>query len=71
MSRRMSFVFPQRSVARLDKIKEEQELTSYTDVVRQALRLYEWALEASRDGKEFYVKDANGNETKVDIFVSA
>ncbi len=71
MSRRMSFVLPDRSVARLDKIKTEQELTSYTDVVRQALRMYEWALAANRDGKQFYVKDADGTETKVDIFISA
>ncbi len=71
MSRRMSFVFPDRSVARLNKIKAEQELTSYTDVVRQALRIYEWALEANSEGKEFYVKNIDGTETKVDIFVSA
>jgi hypothetical protein len=66
----MSFMFPEQSIERLEKIKSQTELTSYTDIVRQSLRLYEWMLNQTAAGNDFIIKDGDGNETKVDIFVS-
>lgn len=57
-SKRIQFEFPPDAVERLDRIKQETNSGSYAELVRNALRVYEWIVEAQKKGYEIgLVKD--------------
>lgn len=49
-SKRIQFEFPPEAVDRLDRIKRETGAGSYAELVRNALRVYEWVLEVEKQG---------------------
>jgi hypothetical protein len=57
--KRIQFEFPPDAVERLDRMKRDTNATSYAELVRNALRVYEWMTEAKqRDGYDIgLVKD--------------
>lgn len=58
------------SKARLDKIKATAEATSYTEVIKNALRLYEFILDEDRNGTEFYIKKEGKDISALKFFLS-
>ncbi len=55
---RLQMLLPAASKARLDKLVEKTEAASYAEVMRNALRLYEVAVEeAEKGGGLFMLKD--------------
>ena len=52
----------------LEELARKSEL-SYTGVFKNALRLYQEAVEATERGEEFYVKDKDGNLTAWKLFL--
>lgn len=57
-TRRVQFEFSQDAIDRLNRMKGETDASSYAEVVRDALRIYEWVLEQERAGYEIgLVKD--------------
>jgi hypothetical protein len=54
-SKRIQFEFPPDAVARLDRIKDETHVGSYAELVRNALRVYEWVIETEQKGLEIGV----------------
>jgi Arc/MetJ-type ribon-helix-helix transcriptional regulator len=69
MTKKMSFNLPPQSVQRLEKMKDAAELSSYTDVVRQSLRLYEWVAEEAMKGNTFFVRKPDGTDQPVNPFM--
>lgn len=65
---RLSINLPEKSANRLKRIKELSEAPTNSDVIRSALRLYEWMIEEVDKGNAVYVKDAEGNERPVTLF---
>ena len=59
---------PERSMARLDEIKEKTEATSYAEVVKNSLRLYEALIHEFDAGNEFFLHHPDGSQTKLKIF---
>lgn len=56
--KRIQFEFAADAYERLGNIKEMTEAGTYADVVKNALRLYEWFLEQQGDGYEIgLIKD--------------
>ena len=53
---RLQFDFGHEGVQELDRLKDELGLTSRVDVVKQALGLLQWAVEAKRDGWELLIE---------------
>lgn len=66
---RLNFLLPARSRERLDRLKEETEATSYAEVVKDALRVYEALLKEDRQGRRFLVADADNNVRELPIFM--
>jgi hypothetical protein len=54
-AKRIQFEFPPDAVERLDRIKAETNAGSYAELVRNALRVYEWVLETEQKGFEIGV----------------
>ena len=60
---------PEKSMARLIALKEITEASSYAEVLKNALRLYEAVIAETESGKQFYVKGADGNVVPYRIFL--
>jgi hypothetical protein len=58
-----------RSMERLHTLKRKIEATSYAEVVKNALRLYEAPIEETEAGKQFLVRDAAGVVSPYRLFL--
>jgi len=66
--KRVQMDMPPKSVARLRHLQEVTEASSYAEVVRNALRLYEALIEEAENGSEFLIRRENGEPIKFTIF---
>jgi hypothetical protein len=57
---RVQLDFPPRAMARLNALKTKTEASSYAEVVKNALQLYEALIEEDESGKQFLTRDKNG-----------
>ena len=57
---RVQLDFAPRSMERLNTLKTKTEASSYAEVVKNALRLYEALIEETESGKQFLIRDENG-----------
>jgi hypothetical protein len=65
---RVQMEMPPRSMNRLAKLKDVTEATSYAEVIRNALRLYEDVILQVENGNEILLKDKQGNTKIYKIF---
>jgi hypothetical protein len=56
------------SFERLKRLKQLVEAPSYTEVMKDALRLYEYFVLSDNEGAQFMVKDKDGNVSGIKIF---
>ena len=63
VSKRVQFDLPERSLIRLQELRDETEAASYAEVVKNALRLYEAVVKDTKAGNRFLVQTPAG-ETK-------
>jgi len=69
-TRRVQLELPQRSMDRLLKLMDVTEASTYTEVMKNALRMYEAVIDEVEDGKEIMIKEKDGNIVPFHIFVS-
>ncbi len=67
-NKRVQMDLSQNSFDRLNRVKDMSEAASYTEVMKDALRLYEYVLEQDQEGSKFLVKTANGEISEIKIF---
>lgn len=65
---RLNLLLPAKSIERLDRLKEKTEATSYAEVIRNAIRLYEGIIAEYEKGNKVQVIDADGKPTTLSIF---
>ncbi len=66
---RVQFDLAPRAMERLNTLKRKTEATSYAEVVKNALRLYEALIEETEGGKQFLVRDPNGQVSPYRLFL--
>lgn len=66
---RVQFDFPPRSMERLNALKLKTEASSYAEVMKNALRLYEALIEETESGKQFLVRDKDGSISPFRLFL--
>lgn len=66
---RVQIEMPEKSFDRLNLLKEKTEATSYAEVLKNALRLYESIIMQYDDGKRLLLRDKEGNLTEYEVFV--
>jgi hypothetical protein len=57
-----------QSFDRLKRLKEITEASSYTDVLKDALSLYEFVIETDQTGAKLKIVDEVGRESDLKIF---
>jgi IS1 family transposase len=66
---RVPFDLPPRSMERLNALKRKTEASSYAEVVKDALRLYEALIEDTDAGKQVLVRNAAGVVSPYRLFL--
>jgi hypothetical protein len=66
---RVQLDFPPRAMERLNALKVKTEASSYAEVVKNALRLYEALIEDDESGKQFLTRDKNGVVSPFRLFL--
>jgi hypothetical protein len=66
---RVQLDFPPRAMERLNTLKAKTEASSYAEVVKNALRLYEALIEEDESGKQFLTRDKNGVVSPFRLFL--
>lgn len=61
-AKRIQFEFSPDALERLNKLKEKTDANSYAELVRNALRIYEWVIDQQDEGWE--VALAKGDTVK-------
>lgn len=64
---RLQLVLPEASYERLESLKEATEASSYAEVIRRALRIYEGLVAESEVGSKIIVHRLNGDEEVISI----
>ena len=67
-TKRVQLDLPERSMARLQDLRTKTEATSYAEVVKNALRLYEAVIEEAEAGNQFLVREPGGATKEYKIF---
>lgn len=60
---RVQLELPESSMERLKALREKTEASSYAEVIKNSLRLYEALIKETESGNEVSVKHSNGKET--------
>ena len=66
---RVQLDFAPRSMERLNALKKKTEASSYAEVVKNALKLYEGLIEEVEAGKQFLVRDEKGVVAPYKLFL--
>jgi len=66
---RVQLDFAPRSMERLAALKLKTEASSYAEVVKHALQLYEALIEETESGKQFLTRDQNGVVSPFRLFL--
>jgi DNA-binding ferritin-like protein len=66
---RVQLEMPPQAMERLTRLKEKTEATSYAEVIRNALRVFEALAEEHEKGSEFSLKRADGQTVAYKIFL--
>ena len=57
--------FPDKIVKRIEALRDEEGTMSLSSHVREALALYELAIENKREGARLYIRHSDGSESEV------
>jgi hypothetical protein len=70
--RRVQMDLSERAFERLKSLKEKVDAASYTEVLKDALRLYEYILTKDMEGVKFFIKEPGSSEkTELKLFVDS
>lgn len=66
---RVQMELTEGGIQRLKGLKEKTEAISYTEVTKNAYRLYEKIIDFKEQGVTFYIKDKDGNMKEWEFFM--
>lgn len=67
-NKRVQLDLPERSLARLQELRGKTEASSYAEVIKNALRLYEAIVQETEAGNKFFIRYPNGETSEYRIF---
>ena len=66
--KRIQLDMPDPALARLQSLKIKTEASSYAEVIKNALRIYEAIIEEADAGSSFLVRTVDGREKEYVVF---
>lgn len=65
---RVQMILPTKSVDRLHALKEATEAATVSEVIRNAIRVYEALVEQVKIGNKIIIQSRNGDMTQIRMF---
>ena len=65
---RVQFDFGPTAIARLDALKDKMETASYAEVLRNALKIYDWLVNEAGEEARVVVRKPDGTTELVKVF---
>jgi hypothetical protein len=65
---RVQLELPQKDFERLSRLKEINAASSYAEVLKEALRLYEFLIDCEERNTKFYIKEEDEELTRIKLF---
>jgi hypothetical protein len=65
--RRVQLDLPQKSFERLLNLKHGTDATTYSEVIRSALKAYETLFQFSKENKKVFIRTESGDEISIVI----
>lgn len=69
-TRRVQLELPNKSMQRLENLRDLTEAASYAEVIRNAVMAYSWLIERHEKDEKILVQDSSGNTREVELFNS-
>jgi len=66
--KRVQLDLPEKALARLQDLKVKTEASSYAEVIKNALRLYEAVIAEAEQGNSFLVRERSGATKEYVVF---
>ena len=66
--KRVQLDMPEKAMSRLQDLKEKTESTSYAEVIKNALRLYEAVIAEAEAGNAFLIRSPSGELKEYVVF---
>lgn len=66
--KRVQLDLPEKAMGRLQELKEKTEASSYAEVIKNALRLYEAIIAEAEMGNSFLVREPSGQTKEYVVF---
>lgn len=66
---RVQLELPEKSMERLRRLKDLTEASSYAEVAKNALVLYERIMDMHESGDKFLVRDESGKQRQLEFFM--
>lgn len=67
-TKRVQLDLPERSMERLQALRDKTEASSYAEVLKSSLRLYEAVIKEAESGNRFLVEEPSGRQKEFIIF---
>ena len=68
-TRRVQMDLPEKSFDRLKELKDKLEATSYSEIMKDAIRLYEYFVEMDFEGTKFFVEKKGEESKEIKLFI--
>ena len=69
-TRRVQLELPDRSMQKLESLKDQTDAASYAEVIRNAVMAYSWMIERYENDEQLLVRDSSGNTREVELFTA-
>jgi hypothetical protein len=68
--RRLSITLSTKAAEAFEWLKRKTDADTESEVIRNALRLHYVLLQAAEEGEKFFLRDKDGEQRQVDLFVA-
>jgi len=66
---RVQLELPPTSMARLRELRDKTEAASYSEVLKNALRLYEALIKEAEEGNDLIIRRKSGERAEIKVFL--
>jgi hypothetical protein len=70
MTRRVQMDLSQPAFERLEELKKKVDAASYAEVMKEAVRLYEYLFEKDAKGARFFIEERGKPQVEVKLFMT-
>ncbi|MGL4234687.1 hypothetical protein [Tabrizicola sp.] len=68
-TRRVQMDLPENSFSRLERLKASTDASSYSVIMKDAIRIFEFLVIEQEAGSRFFIEDKDGEKRQIQLFI--